>query len=107
MIGHNVYDSDDHLRWLAPTDLNLVYMGISHLDTISHLDIINQIENNMDNKMYSCGIFIDLKKAFDIVDHLILLQKLDHHGVRGVTNNWFASYLLGRQQTTQIGAKNI
>ena len=71
------------------------------------LDIINQIENNMDNKMYSCGIFIDLKKAFDTVDHLILLQKLDHYGVRGVTNNWFASYLLGRQQKTQIGAKNI
>ena len=71
------------------------------------LDIINQIENNMDNKMYSCGIFIDLKKAFDTVDHLILLQKLDHYGVRGVINNWFASYLLGRQQTTQIGVKNI
>ena len=35
------------------------------------------------------------------------MQKLDHYGVRGVTNNWFASYLLGRQQTTQIGAKNI
>ena len=49
------------------------------------LDIINQIENNMDNKMYSCGIFIDLKKAFDRVDHLILLQKLDHYGVCGVT----------------------
>ena len=71
------------------------------------LDIINQIENNMDNKMYSCGMFIDLKKAFDTVGHLILLQKLDHYGVRGVTNNWFATYLLGRQQTTQIGAKNI
>lgn len=60
------------------------------------LDIINQIENNMDNRMYSCGIFIDLKKAFDTVDHLILLQKLGHFGVRGVTNNWFSSYLLGR-----------
>ena len=33
------------------------------------LDIINQIENNMDNRMYSCGIFIDLKKAFDTVDY--------------------------------------
>ena len=71
------------------------------------LDIINQIENNMDNRMYSCGIFIDLKKAFDTVDHLILLQKLDHYGVRGITNNWFASYLLGRQQITQIGNENI
>ena len=41
------------------------------------------------------------------ITSLILLQKLDHCGLRGVTNNWFASYLLGRQQITQIGIKNI
>ena len=70
------------------------------------LDIINQTENNMDNRIYSCGIFIHLKKAFDTVDHLILLQKLEHYGVRGTTNNWFASYLLGRQQITQVGNRN-
>ena len=52
--------------------------------------------------MYSCGIFIDLKKAFDTVDHL--LQKLDHYGLRGVTNEWFATYL---QPTKQIGVKSI
>ena len=68
---------------------------------------MNQTENIMDNKMYSCGIFIDLKKAFDAVEHPILLQKLDHYGVRGVINDWFASHLLSRQQTTQIGVKNI
>ena len=64
---------------------------------------MNQTENNMDNKMYSCGIFIDLKPAFDAVEHSILLQKLDHYGVRGLINDWCASCLLGRQQTTQIG----
>lgn len=53
--------------------------------------------------MFSCGIFIDLEKAFGTVDHSILLQKLQHYGVRGVVNDWFSSYLTDRIQTTQIG----
>ena len=53
--------------------------------------------------MFSCGIFIDLQKAFDTVDHSILLLKLNHYGIRGVVNDWFSSYLSGRVQTTQIG----
>ena len=56
----------------------------------------------MDQKCFPCGIFLDLKKAFDTVDHLILLQKLDHHGIRGTINDWFASYLLGRSQVTEV-----
>lgn len=67
------------------------------------LDIVNNIQDNMDKKMFSCGIFIDLKKAFDTVDHTILLRKLNHYGIRGSINNWFNSYLTGRTQTTQIG----
>ena len=56
------------------------------------LDIINQIETNMGAELYSCGIFIDLRKAFDTVDHQILLSKLLHYGVRGIINRWFSSY---------------
>ena len=67
------------------------------------LDIVNKIQTNMDNKLYSCGIFIDLKKAFDTVDHDILLGKLSHYGIRGVVNDWFSSYLKHRSQTTLIG----
>ena len=54
----------------------------------------------MDKRLFSCGVFIDLKKAFDTVDHKILLHMLDHYGFRGVINKWFSSYLDGRTQTT-------
>ena len=50
------------------------------------------IQSNLDAGLYSCGVFIDLKKAFDTVDHTILLCKLSHYGIRGIMNDWFASY---------------
>ena len=50
---------------------------------------------------YSLGIFLDFKKAFDTVDHSILLSKLYHYGIRGPVNDWFSSFLNGRVQTTQ------
>ena len=56
----------------------------------------------MDLKLFTCGIFLDLKKAFETVNHSILLKKLNHYGIRGIINDWFSSYLLGRSQVTEI-----
>ena len=66
------------------------------------LDIVNTIQSNMDNKLFTCAVLIDLAKAFDTVDHSILLKKLYIYGIRGCLYDWFQSYLSGRSQTTNI-----
>ena len=58
------------------------------------------ILNELDNTKTVCGIFLDLAKAFDCVNHQILLDKLEHHGVRGYAHNLLTSYLSHRFQYT-------
>lgn len=61
-------------------------------------DLYCKIANNLDNKLYTAGIFLDLSKAFDTINHNILLDKLSNYGIRGLANDWLRSYLSGRQQ---------
>ena len=59
----------------------------------------------MDKKIFVGGIFIDLEKAFDTIDHGTLLEKLDHYGIRETENQWFKSYLSERSQFVSIEGK--
>ena len=67
------------------------------------LTLLESIQKALDDGQFACGIFIDLEKAFDTVSHDILLEKLNHHGIkRGISNDWFRSNLSDRTQFVSI-----
>ena len=69
------------------------------------LDIVENIRENLDKKTFSCGVFIDLEKAFDTVNHNILLEKLQFYGIHGNNFLWFTSYLSNRKQRVKLDGK--
>ena len=57
------------------------------------INITENIRKALDVGNIGCGVFVDLQKAFDTVDHQILLAKLNHYGICGASNDWFKSAL--------------
>ena len=66
------------------------------------INITENIRKALDEGNIGCGVFVDLQKAFDTVNHQILLAKLDNYGICGFTNDWFKSYLSNRNQYISI-----
>jgi len=66
------------------------------------IQIVNYISEAINNNMYCVGVFLDLKKAFDVCSHSILLKKLKKMGINGTAHAWFSSYLQGRSQCVDI-----
>ena len=69
--------------------------GMTTVDCL--VDLIDEITKALDEEN-AISIFLDLRKAFDTVNHSILLSKLDVYGIRDIENQWFRSYLNKRKQ---------
>jgi len=67
---------------------------------------IEKVQQALDNNLHAIGIFLDLTKAYDVLNHDILLHKLKSYGVRGLLNAWFKSCLSGRSQYVSITQTN-
>ena len=62
----------------------------SHSVNHALISLTESIKDSLDNKKFGCGIFLDLQKAFDTVNHQILLDKHEHYGIRGAALAWFS-----------------
>ena len=69
---------------------------------LAAVDLYDNLLKNLDNKHFTCAIFLDLAKAFDSVNHEILLEKLKKYGVRGPCLDLFKSYLSNRWQYVNL-----
>jgi len=74
--------------------------------SLALIDVIDTINMSLDSNEYVVGIFCDLQKAFDTVNHEILLTKLNYYGIRGTLFDWFTDYLTDRKQFTTINGAN-
>ena len=75
-----------------------------HSTYLALITLTDKISTALEEGKHVIGIFLDFSKAFDTVDHEILLLKLEHYGIRGVALKWFESYLSGRKQYVTYNA---
>ena len=66
------------------------------------VQLVDQILESFEHNKYTLGVFIELSKAFDTVDHSMLLKKLELYRVTDRNHSWFKNYLLNRKQFIQI-----
>ena len=70
------------------------------------LEFLDRVYELLNGGKLLMPVYLDFSKAFDTVNHNILLQKIERYGIRGLSNNWFRSYLLNRKQYVSIGDSN-
>ena len=70
------------------------------------MSLTETIKHSIDSGKFGCGIFLDLHKAFDTINHDILLKKMEHYGIRGNVLHWFESYIKGRSQYVTVNGNS-
>ena len=70
------------------------------------IDIVYKIIEAIENNNFAIGAFLDLSKAFDSISHKTLLDKLLIYGIRGISHDWFSSYLTNRTQYVDTGVSS-
>ena len=70
------------------------------------MELVSEILKNNENGIYTACVFLDLSKAFDTLDPVILLEKMQNYGIRGKASSWFTSYLSNRRLRVRCGTDN-
>ena len=78
----------------------------SHSTDLALLKFFDRVSTALAHREHAVGVFMDLSKAFDTLDHSIILSKLQYYGVRGIAYQWFSSYLTRRRQFTYCHSVN-
>ena len=89
------------MTWKQKLDLKKIF-STAH----AVISLIENTEKAIDNKLFVCGVLVDLRKVFNAVDHNTLLQKLSRNGIRYLGNCWFSFHLSNRKQFVTINGFN-
>ena len=78
-----------------------IYINI-YITEHAIVKLVEQIYKSFEEDLYTLDVFIDLSRAFDKVDHTILIRKLEIYSIKGINLAWFRSYLTNRIQYISI-----
>ena len=94
LVANRVYDFFEKHNILSPTHYGF---RANYSTQLALVDLVDKLSSALDNSLHTVGLFLDISKALDTIDHNILINKLHRYGVRGVALNWFKSYLSDRK----------
>ena len=103
IVYNRLYDFLNKNKLLNPNQFGFRKSHSTDLALVKFYDFVSRA---LADREHSIGVFMDLSKAFDTLDHSILLHKLEHYGVRGIASEWFSSYLSERRQYTCYNSVN-